>query len=519
MRASRLATAALISWLPVLAMAQAAQPDLGAEIRAGNRLEALAAVRAGADVNQLQKDGSSPLLWAVYQVDHELVAELLKRGADPDAANTLGATPLAQAVNVADEQMVNLLLKAKANPNLANDDNQTPLMLAARTGSLPIVQALVKAGAKVNVRENLREQTALMWAIGAGSAPVVEFLIRHKADIEGRAAVNDWGNQVTSEPRAQYRASGGLTPLLYAVRSGCLDCVKLLVKAGVNIERPSPDGVSPLMTAIDNLQYDIANYLLDLGANPNVTDWWGRTALYVAVDMRSFSPRFALGAGNLPAEGTAPPEQAGALQVAKRLLEMGVNPNIQLNMHRPGRGGNQGRFTDDLLTTGATPLLRAAAGFDAEAVALLLQHGAIVDLPNVMGVTPLMAAAGLGISQRDTRGSYGSDAQPRSIAVLKLLVAAGADVNARVSDTSSHTGIIARPSSMTDRQGQTALFGSINWGWPQVAKFLLDSGARVDVKDAAGKTPLDALAGKAGGRDFRQSEEVANLIRAAAGAS
>jgi ankyrin repeat protein len=202
----------------------------------------------------------------------------------------------------------------------------------------------------------------------------------------------------------------------------------------------------------------------------------------------------------------------------QRLLDAGADPNIQLNMHRPGRGGNSGRFTDDLLTTGASPLLRAAVSFDAEAIDLLLKHGAVVDLPNVMGVTPLMAASGLGVSQRDTRGSYGPDAQDKSLVVLDQLIKAGANVNARVLDTSGHTALIARPSSMTTRQGQTAIFGAINWGWPKVVKFLLDNGADVTVKDAAGKTVADALAGKAGGRDFKAVEEVAALIKKAGGA-
>jgi hypothetical protein len=207
--------------------------------------------------------------------------------------------------------------------------------------------------------------------------------------------------------------------------------VQAILKAGADIQRPTPDGVSPLMSAIDNLRFDMANYLLDQGANPHVSDWWGRTPLYIAVDMRSFSNRFLIGAANTPAEGAAPPNQAAALQMMQRLLDAGADPNIQLNMHRPGRGGNSGRFTDDLLTTGASPLLRAAVSFDAEAIDLLLKHGAVVDLPNVMGVTPLMAASGLGVSQRDTRGSYGPDAQDKSLVVLDQLIKAGANVNAR----------------------------------------------------------------------------------------
>jgi ankyrin repeat protein len=512
-----LALAALL--LPVLAAAQSAGPNLSALIRAGDPEAALAAIKTGADVDARDGDGSTPLHWAVYKVDHAVAEALLKAGADPNVRSNLGAVPLMEAANLADLELVRLLLKHRARVDLANDDGQTALMLAARTSNVQIGEALIKAGADVNAVEKWREQTALMWAVGGRNTAFANLLIRHGADIEARSAVNDWGNQVTNEPRAQYRPAGGQTVLLYAVRSGCVECVQALVKKGVDVDRPNPDGVTPLMAAIDNLRFDIANLLLDEGANPHLHDWWGRTALYNAVDMRSYSNRFLIGAGNLPAEGAAPPSVAEALAMIQRLLAMGADPNVQLNFHRPGRGGNSGRFTDDLLTTGATPLLRAALSFDVESAQLLLDHGALVDLPNVMGVTPLMAAAGLGVSPRDTRGSYGSDAQEKSVRMLQLLVKAGADVNARVTDTSSHTAVIARPSSMTNRQGQTAIFGAINWGWTKVAQFLIDNGAKLDVKDDAGKTVIDALKGGAGGRDLRNSEEMGRLIRAAAGVS
>jgi ankyrin repeat protein len=526
-----LALTPILGLLPLVAAAN----DLADLIRNDHREEALAGIRTGADVNASQPDGSTPLLWAVYRVDHELVKELLQRGAKPNVRNSLGATPLGEATSIADKDMVELLLKAKADPNLGNDDGQTPLMIAARNGSLSIVQALVKAGAHVREREHFRDQTALMWAIAANSPEVVDFLISQKADVEERAAVNDWGNQITSEPRAQYRNSGGLTPLLYATRFGCLPCVKSLLKAGAKIDRPTPEGVTPLMNAIDNGNYDIANYLLDEGANPHLSDWWGRTALYLTVDMRT---RGGGGGRGAPAEGRAAQPRAeggaparprsGALDVMQRLLEMGVNPNTQLDMHRPFRG----RFTDDLLNTGCTPLLRAAVSVDRDAVELLLKHGALPDLPNVMGVTPLMAASGIGFLVGATNGGQGpivgiDQQEAYAISVIGMLIKAGADVNARITDTSSRTAVIARPSSMTNRQGQTALFGAVGNGdsvarpngrsWTRVAKFLIDNGARLDIKDDAGKTILDALQGKAGGRDKPSSEEMVKLIKEAAG--
>jgi len=522
----------LLNLALMLLPALAGAADLTELIRSDAREEALVAIRGGADVNAVQPDGSTPLLWAVYRVDHELVKELLQHGAKPNVRNSLGATPLGEATSISDKEMVDMLLKARADPNLGNDDGQTPLMIAARNGSLPIVQALVKAGARVREHEKFRDQTALMWAIGANSSEVVDYLISQKADVEERSAVNDWGNQITSEPRAQYRNTGGLTPLLYATRFGCLDCVKSLLKAGAKIDRPTPEGVTPLMNAIDNGNYDIASYLLDQGANPHLFDWWGRTALYLAVDMRTRGAGGGRGGppGAVQGRGgdAASRSRSGALEVMQRLLEMGVNPNTQLDMHRPFRG----RFTDDLLNTGCTPLLRAAVSVDREAVALLLAHGALPDLPNVMGVTPLMAASGIGFLVGATSGGQGpivgiDQQEAYAIDVIGMLIKAGADVNARITDTSSRTAVIARPSSMTNRQGQTALFGAVGNGdsvarpngrsWTRVAKFLIDNGARLDIKDDAGKTLLDALQGKAGGRDKPSSEEMVKLIKEAMG--
>jgi len=280
--------------------------------------------------------------------------------------------------------------------------------------------------------------------------------------------------------------------------------VRSILAAGADVNQPNPDGVTPLMVAIDNFHYDTARLLLESGANPHVQDWWGRTALYVAVDMATYNAR---------GQRTAASETS-VHDVVRLLLEAKVNANSQLNMHRPGRGGNSSRFVDDLLTTGATPLLRAAIGHDTESVRLLLEHGALVDLPNVMGVTPLMGAAGMGVSPRDRRLNVDSgDVQARALATIELLTAAGADVNAKVTDIAGRTARIARISSMTDRDGQTALFGAVKFGWARVVEFLLAHGAKTDVKDAAGKTPLDAAMGKTGGRDNVASDEVAALLK------
>ena len=497
-------------FLMLAAGSAAAVPLLADTLQGGDRAAALKMVNAGADVNAPQPDGTTPLHWAAYQNDAELVKVLLAHGAKPDVDNSLGSAPLAEAVKVANAEIVGLLLKAGANVDAANADGETALMLASRNGIVPIAQLLLRHGANVNAREAWRGQTALMWAAAEKQPEIVELLLARHATVNIRASSTDWGNQITSEPRAQYRPTGGMTPLIYAARSGCERCAQALLKAGADVNLPNPDGITPLMTALDNLHYDLAKYLLERGANPHLWDWWGRTALYIAVDMHSYPNSRAAFAG--PRVRIEVTDKATAIDIMNMLFAAGVNPNPQLLMHRPGRGGNTARFVENLLTTGATPLLRAAVAQDEEAAQVLLDHGALVDLPNVMGVTPLMAASGIGISIQDPRPLFDGDMQGRALATLEVLVKAGADVNARILDTSTHTARIARPSPMTDRQGETALFGPVIWSWPRVAKFLLDHGARADITDAAGKAPLDVLKGDVNGRNHEADAELAALI-------
>ena len=480
----------------------AAQSPLADAIMDGDLDRARSMLTTGSDPNAAQGDGTTPLHWAVYQLDTQLVDQLIARGARADVTNAYGASPLTEAVRVAHAGLVTTLIAAGADIEARNRDGQTALMLAARSGSAAIAETLLDAGADANARETWRGQTALMWAADARFPDLVRLLIDHGADVEARAMANDWGVQVTSEPRAQYRPTGGLTPLLYAARAGCAGCVEALLDAGADPDLPNPDGVTPLLIALDNFGFDAAAVLLDRGANPHVWDWWGRTPLYVAVDMNSFARRRGRGVDN----------EATAIDLVTRLLGAGVNPDPQLNMHRPGRGANSSRFVDDLLTTGATPLLRAAIGHDVAAIELLLAAGAMVDLPNVMGVTPLMAAAGVGVSQRDRRLDYGGDVERRSIAALELLLDAGADIDARIVAQYHRTSRIARPSTMTEREGQTALYGAVKWGWQQVAGWLLDNGASVDVVDVRGMSPLDAALGRTGGRDNTVSEGMAMLL-------
>jgi len=490
------------TWIsPVLADAPVA--DL---IKAGDREGALTLVRAGADINAPQNDGTTALLWSVYKVDEELTATLLRNEANPDSQNNFGATPLAEAARVANPALVAMLLEAGANPNLANADGQTPLMLAAWTGNVEVARLLIDHGAQVNAEENWTGQNALMWAASRHHPAMVSLLIDSGANVNVRARVFDWRRQITSEPRNQYRPVGGLTPLLYAARSGCTECVRDILEAGADINLPTPEGVTPLLVAIDNFHFDTANTLLDAGADPKSFDWWGRTPLYSAIDVRTIESRGQI------LDST---QQQAALDLARRLLDMGVMVDATLNFGRPGTGGGNGRFMDEHLTTGTTTLLRAAVSHDHEAVALLLDYDADVDRPNIFGATPLIVASGLATPRgllSDGSVYSAPNVQERAIKTISLLLDAGADINARVTDTSSYTALIPRHNAMTDRQGQTAIFGPGKWGWMDVAEFLVANGADVDVVDDFGKTPVDSARAQAGGEQEEIWEELAAYL-------
>ena len=91
------------------------------------------------------------------------------------------------------------------------------------------------------------------------------------------------------------------------------------------------------------------------------------------------------------------------MDIINALLAADVDPSPQLNMHRPSRGGNSGRFIDPLLNTGCTPLLRATMAGDMEVIGALLAKGATPNV-NDMGLTAFLVAAGVGTGNRGGTG-------------------------------------------------------------------------------------------------------------------
>jgi ankyrin repeat protein len=293
--------------------------------------------------------------------------------------------------------------------------------------------------------------------------------------------LEEWERQVTSEPRDKWLPPGGLTPLLFAAREGCLACVTVLEEAGADFNATTPDGISATILALINGHYDTAGALVEAGTDPNLLDYVGRGALYAAIDFNTMP------SSNRPAPKVIE-QKLSALDVARMLLERGADPNARLEKQSPYRA-KLDRGNDIMLGGGTTAFVRAAKAGDLPAMRLLLEHGADPTLaPTRNGITPLMAAAGLGTAEQDTTGRYKTEEQ--AIEAIQLLLDLGTDVNAASTD------------------GRTALHGAALQGYDEVIKYLAGHGADLEATDKKGFTALDTALGRAGGFGFTGGEGV-----------
>jgi len=441
------------------------------------------AVLAGAAraAEQAGPDGTTPLQQAVYAGDVDAVRRLLHDGADPRAANQFGATPMMLAAARGDAAMIRVLLAAGADADSTNEEGQTALMAVARTGNLEAAQLLLQHGAHVRAHERWAGETALMWAAAQSQPQMIRLLLRHGALVDERSTVRDWQRRVTAEGRPKDMFRGGLTPLLFAAREGCIDCMQALLAGHADIDLADPDGTTALIMALLNYHWDAAQFLIGAGADVNLWDIYGQTPLYVAVDM------------NTPPVGRRVElpsmDVATGQQIAQLLLERGANPNAQLKLRPRYRNIPNDRYRDPMIVWGTTPLLRAAKAGDVPMVKLLLQHGALANLANSQGVTPLMAASGDGLIHEPTRGR--TRTEDDALECYALLRAAGADVRAR-----TVLSIADADLKVVTAANRTALHAAAANGWNRLVRQLVTDGAELDVIDSNGLSPIDYAMGR-----------------------
>jgi ankyrin repeat protein len=505
-----------------------------------------------ADVNAAAADGMTPLHWAAQNNDVALVDALLAAGAKPRVATRYGVEPISLAAINGNAALVERLLKAGADANVPLPDGVTPLMWAARNGNADLIKVLLANGATVDAKEKGRGQTALMWAAAEGNVAAIKALVEAGADINAHSNMRAKKPQpsasaprtsatpgaVAAEPerlggdgkpvarsaesakpdgagkpaapkpyvdggdddeptrgnalvmKKQYpkgrdisaqsygtrTITEGLTPLLFATRAGHSDAVRTLLDAGAKIEEPASDGTTPLYIAIVNAHWELAAYLLERGANPNA-DGRGITPLQQLVVTRR------LHEGHLP----HPPQsgKVSSIELTKLLVAKGANLNARMTV--PGMGDG---YRNRMNRTGSTAFLLAAKGIDPEMMKLLVSLGADPKIPNVENTNALMLAAG--VDQFNPQEDAGTEEE--SLEAVKYCVSLGFDVNA------------------IDDNGETALHGVAYKGFNSVAQYLVDQGAKLDVRNVLGWTPLTIANGVMYSNFYKSQRHTAALL-------
>jgi len=425
-------------------------PDLESvvgAVKAGNIAAVKQKLQSHGDPNAADPDGTTALHWAVQTDRLDLVEALISAGAKVKVTNRWGVTPLALAVTNGNPAITLALLQAGADPRAAVPVTGTPLLTAARSGNPEVVRALLAAGVNPNEAEETSGQTALMWAAADDHPAAVKALLAAGADVRKLSRKNE-------------------TALFFAVRTGDIGLVGALLSAGADVNgrtqpdepKLSSDGDPMLVVAIVNGHFGLADFLLSKGADPNAagTRW---PPLHALVRIRNYEE------SQYPAPRTAEGD-LDSLELARRLIAHGADPNARAATKTARRNPGDMNYTE---FKGATPFFLAAKAGDIPMMRLLLSAKADYTTPIDEHTTPLMVAAGVGC----VPGQWLEPERDIFEAVKLLVDELKADVNA-----------------VNDRH-ETALHGAVCRGADSVIQYLVDKGAKLDVKDVEGKTPLD----------------------------
>ncbi len=435
-------------------------------------------IRAGADVHAANRYGLQPLTLAARNGSAAALATLLDAGANPNTATGGGEPALMTAARAGKVDAVRLLLSRGADPHAREAwFGETALMWAAADDHADVVRTLVQSGAAVNAQSTVLDAPVLEFPQSGGpNSPfprggwtALMFAARHGA-LEAARALADLGSDLdavalpqtdiplTAEQRLAAENGVGTTALVFAIINVHYDLAAMLIEKGANLHvedvagmtalyaatdmntlqwvqgRPAPvltdrldavdivrlllergadpnvqlkarplrrhhdagstlnfgEGATPLMRAARTNDVAVMRLLLDAGADPLLTLPDGTTALMMAA---------GLGYGGLRGDGPriVIPTPEGAVEAVELLLDRGADINASN-------------------TAGNTALHGAVTRGDA-VVRALAARGAVLDVKNKAGFTPLDLALG-----RGGRGGRGGVVRESTATLIRQLM-------------------------------------------------------------------------------------------------
>jgi ankyrin repeat protein len=201
-------------------------------------------IAAGADVNAKNSFDATALMWCTNQF--EKVKLLTDKSADVNARSTRGRTPLLIAASHdSNAAVIRLLLSKGADLTKASDKaNNTPLLASAYANDIKSAKLFFQKGADVKA-QNIAGLNALMMAASHGNTELVKALLARGADVNTQS-----GERLAPPVRHGHIALGKLSPLMLAVTSGSVETVRLLLEAGADVNAKDTRGMTPLMLAI-----------------------------------------------------------------------------------------------------------------------------------------------------------------------------------------------------------------------------------------------------------------------------
>uniref|UniRef100_A0A663MZB1 Transient receptor potential cation channel subfamily A member 1 n=1 Tax=Athene cunicularia TaxID=194338 RepID=A0A663MZB1_ATHCN len=252
-------------------------------------------------LNVMDSSGNTPLHWATKKNQVESVSLLLSRGANPNILNSNMMAPLHMAVQSLHNEIVKVSLNscvqntktlfisavsphtlcltfywgnceelghsAKTHINFTNNGKCSPLHLAVQSGDLEMIKMCIEFGAQIDLKQN-EKCTALHFAATQGATEIVKLMMSSYAGEESIIDAVD-GNKET---------------LLH--RTALFDHYELaeyLISMGANIDSVDIEGRSPLLLATSCASWKIVNLLLSKGANVSLKDHLGRNFLHLTV--------------------------------------------------------------------------------------------------------------------------------------------------------------------------------------------------------------------------------------------